>query len=89
MLHGRYLRGHVLRCAAEAEVLRLVSGQSKVRKHRMAIHINDDVAQLEVSICDVEGVQIPQRESHFSRVKPGSGLRQHGPLLELNAKRSR
>ena len=69
-----YLWGQVLWCATQAPgLLNNFLGESKVCDDDVAISVKEDVLRLEVSVDNIEGVEVGEGTDNLCRVEEGGG----------------
>lgn len=57
--------------------------QAEICEDDVALRVQQDVLRLQISVDDVEGVEVAQRASDLRRVEPGSGLQEAALSLKV------
>lgn len=61
----------------------ILFAQAKICEDDVALWVQQDVLRLQVSVDDVEGVQVSQCARDLCRIKPGSGLQEAALSLKV------
>lgn len=76
-----------LRCTAEgrrgAVGFDVLLAQAEICEDDVALRVQQDVLRLQISVDDVEGVEVAQRAGDLRRVEPGSGLQEAALSLKV------
>lgn len=57
--------------------------QAEICEDDVALRVQQDVLRLQISVDDVEGVEVAQRAGDLRRVEPGSGLQEAALSLKV------
>ena len=67
----QHFRGQILWCAAKRVCARLaILGETEVCQFQITLFIDQNVLRFQISVDDVEGVEIFKHETDLSSVKP-------------------